>query len=145
MDKQQIQQLIQQEIEAYMKNKQFNYSKIQSHEHNGVDTVKVPTSSIREAIQLQGKSGGLIAETTLRGQMVNNSYDVNGNPKNPQSISILPINIIYGFGVGDHSQFEFGDAVDGTMVFFDNGAISCLCIKTRIAWYQINVDTITPI
>jgi len=36
-----LDQKIQQGIETYMRNKQFNYSKIQSHEHNGVDTVKV--------------------------------------------------------------------------------------------------------
>lgn len=36
-----LDQKIQQGIETYMRNKQFNYSKIQSHEHNGVDTIRI--------------------------------------------------------------------------------------------------------
>lgn len=36
-----IDKKIQQGIETYMRDKQFNYSKIPAHEHNGIDTVKI--------------------------------------------------------------------------------------------------------
>jgi hypothetical protein len=41
MDEQKINNLITQGIETYMRNKQYTYSKIQAHEHNGTDTVRI--------------------------------------------------------------------------------------------------------
>jgi hypothetical protein len=41
MDKQDLKNIIQQEIKNYMTLKQFNISKIPAHEHNGVDTVQI--------------------------------------------------------------------------------------------------------
>ena len=46
MDKSELQSLIQQEIQTFMRNGQFNLTKIQQHEHNGVDTVRISESNI---------------------------------------------------------------------------------------------------
>ena len=134
--KQELDQAIQQGIETYMRNKQYNYSKIVSHQHNGTDTPKLPISSINESIALQGKGDGMLSPSILLGRKVNNEW-LSGL-KDPNSVYILPINVIYGFGAAEYSTFSFGDALPGTMVFFDNGlTLSGLYIKTINGWYGI--------
>lgn len=138
MDEQKINQLIQQGIETYMRNKQFNYSKIQNHEHNGSDTPKIPISSINESIPITGTVGGVFDSVILDTQKVNNEYTT--DKKNPSTVYELPVNVIYGYGVGVHSGFNGGDALPGTMVFFDNSTNSRLWIKTVNGWYGIPYD-----
>jgi hypothetical protein len=46
MEKQELQKLMQDEIVKYMTIRQFNLSKIPSHEHNGLDTVKISQKNL---------------------------------------------------------------------------------------------------
>lgn len=144
MDKAQIENLIQQGIqqgiEKYMSEKQYNISRIPNHTHTGTDVAKIPISSIEESITLIGIKGGVIDPAILNTQTLNRKYtDPAGTA---QKINVLPINIIYGNGVGIHSAFEGGEAESGTMIFFENGlTLSQLWIKTDNGWYGFSPDT----
>jgi hypothetical protein len=61
MDKQEIQQMIQQEIETYMRNKQFNYSKVQAHEHNGVDTNYITAVNLQTGTPVKLGMGAIVS------------------------------------------------------------------------------------
>lgn len=140
MDEQKIRKIIQEEITNYLTLKQFNISKIQGHEHNGSDVVKIPISSISESIPITGTEGGVFNKTILDTQKVNIEY-TSGIP-NPKTVYTLPVNIIYGNGVGVASAFNGGEAEPGTMVFFENGlTLSALWIKTINGWYGISPDS----
>ena len=138
MDEARIKILIDQGIQAYMNNKQFNYSKIPNHEHNGVDTVKVPISSIKESIPITGSTGGVFNQAILGNQTINRIY--NSNTSNPSSVYSLPSNVIYGFGVGVDSAFNGGLAEEGTMVVFSNGAFSTLWFMLDGTWRGVSLD-----
>jgi len=138
MDEQNLNKIIDQRIQNYMTQKQFNLSKIPNHEHNGTDTPNIPISSIKESIIINGKTNGVFNSDILDTQKVNLEYT--SNIPNPKTISMLPINVIYGYGVGVHSAFNGGDAEVGTMIFFDNATNSRLWIKTINGWYGIPYD-----
>ena len=52
---------IQQGIETYMRNKQFNLSKIPAHEHNGVDTVYISAVNLPAGTPVLLGLGGLVS------------------------------------------------------------------------------------
>lgn len=136
MDENKIKNLIQNEIRKYMTDKQFNPSKIANHLHNGKDTNKLPISSIDSSIPITGTAGGVFDPVILNTQKINNQYT--SNFLNPNTVFVLPVNIIYGFGVGIHSAFNGGNALPGTMVFFENSAGSSLWINTFNGWRGVS-------
>ena len=139
MDEQKIQNLIQQEIKSYMDRNQYSVSKIPNHYHNGSDSPKISTSSIVESMNITGIKGGVFDPAVLDTQKINKEYT--SSLSDPGTVSVLPMNIIYGYGVGVHSQFNGGDAPSGTMVFFENTLTnSGLWIKTDNGWYGISPD-----
>lgn len=138
MDEAKIKTLVQQEIQAYMNNKQFNYSKIPNHEHNGIDGIKIPISSIKDSVPINGSNGGVFDPSVLDTQTVNREYF--SRTSNPNTVFTLPINIIYGFGVGVHSQFNGGTAEEGTMVAFSNGALSTLWVMLDGTWRGVSLN-----
>jgi hypothetical protein len=46
MDEKQVKKIADQAISDYMRNKQYNLSKIPSHEHNGTDTIKIKENNL---------------------------------------------------------------------------------------------------
>jgi hypothetical protein len=138
MDEARIKTLIDQGIQTYMNNKQFNLSKVPNHEHNGTDTVKVPVSSIKEAIPITGSAGGVFNSAILGDQTINRLY--NSNTSNPSFVYSLPSNIIYGFGVGVDSAFNGGLAEEGTMIVFSNGALSTLWFMLDGTWRGVSLN-----
>jgi hypothetical protein len=138
MDDSKLRQIIQQEIQTFMRNGQFNLTKIQQHEHNGTDTVNIPISSISSSFPIQGSNGGVFDPTILNGQKVNLEYTT--LKKNPNTVYVLPVNIIYGFGVGVDSAFNGGVASPGTMVFLENSTLSTLWINTINGWRGVNFN-----
>ena len=99
--KRELDQMIQQGIETYMRNKQFNLSKIQAHEHNGTDTVQIIPPNIKGFSVFQGTPGGVANPTLLGGQIMvqQNSY-LNYGTDGPSNatFSMQPIPVIYGGG-----------------------------------------------
>jgi len=65
--KQELDQAIQQGIQTFMRSGQFNLTKIQSHEHNGVDTVKIKRENIINSVK---KTTLLIDTNTTGGSLV---------------------------------------------------------------------------
>lgn len=139
MSEEQIRAIIQDELQKYSQNNMFDVSNVPIHTHNGTDSVPIPISSILTSIPIDATAAGVLNENVLDSQKVNNEYTT--GRKNPQSIYVLPVNVIYGNGVGIHSAFNGGDAEPGTMVFFENGlTLSGLWIKTINGWYGISPD-----
>lgn len=130
--------MIQDGINRYMTIKQFTLSKIPAHEHNGSDTVKVPVSSIKEAIPITGSAGGVFNSAILGNQTINRLY--NSNTSNPSFVYSLPSNVIYGFGVGVDSAFNGGLAEEGTMIVFSNGALSTLWFMLDGTWRGVSLN-----
>lgn len=132
MDENKINNLIQQGIQKYMATKQFDLSKILNHLHNGKDSNKLPISSISPSIPITGTKGGVFDPAILDTQKINNQYIT--NIVNPNTVFTLPVNVIYGFGVGIYSAFNGGTAEPGTMVFFENAGVSSLWVNTLNGW-----------
>ena len=131
----------------------YGVSSTPVHSHDGVDTVKVPSSSVEgfNTIPAQPKytgtadTGSILANAYHAGQFVNRAYSDSSIVRQPK-IMVYPIPVVYGHGVsGDASVFNYGIAPDNTLVFFDNGSLSNLWIKTANAWYGINIDSTHPL
>lgn len=139
MDKNNIREIVQEEIQKYMTQSQYDISQIPSHDHTDVNSLPIPIAGIKESVSITGIPNGVFNRLTLGNQKVNNEY-ITTRP-NPQTTYILPVNIIYGFGPGVDGAFNGGDAEPGTMLFFENGlTLSALWIKTINGWYGISPD-----
>lgn len=127
---------------------QYNVGKVPTHMHNGVDSLKIPATSVEQFQLLPATDGGVANPTVLGNQVITQGSTERGYG-NLATVSqavfpVFPIPIIYGNGVGVDSQFNGGDAPDGTVVFFDNGlTLSGLYIKTSNGWYGFTPDTLT--
>lgn len=137
----QIRKIVQEELDKRDTKNQFDINLPPIHSHSLTDSSggQIPISSLVESFPITGIEGGVFNLNSLGKQKINNEYIT--LRKNPQVTSILPINIIYGNGVGVDSAFNGGDAKPGTMVFFENGlTLSALWIKTINGWYGISPD-----
>lgn len=119
---------------------QFGVPQVPIHIGDGVDTSRTPIASIDGIITVnrtsQNNATGYASPAVLGNQTF-----ISTTPA-VQTIS-FPINIIRGFGVGGDSQFNGGDAPDGTVVLFTNGlTLSTLNIRSDGQWYQFNPDSI---
>jgi len=125
---------------------QYNVGKVPTHMHNGVDSLKIPATSVEQFQVLPATDGGVANPTVLGNQVITQGSTERGYG-NLATVSqavfpVFPIPVIYGNGVGVDSVFNYGDAPDGTMVFFDNGlTLSGLYIKTANGWYGFTPDT----
>jgi len=134
MDEAKIRKIIKEEIQKEIQ------KEIRNHKHTGLDSLKIPIGSIETAGPLNGGTTGVLSPDVLGNQKVNNEYTT--DKKNPNTINTIPLNIIYGFGVGTESAFNAGDAPNGTILFFENGlTLSGLWIKTENGWYGISPDS----
>lgn len=102
------------------------------HNHNGIDAPLIPNSSLSDFLTVPANGNGVFSPNGIGIPDGNNGQSVNDNSIGiPPHIFVPQTPIIYGHGVGAWSQFNGGDAPQGTMLFFDNGAtISGLWIKT---------------
>jgi len=96
LTKKDVEKMIRDGISSYMKSAQFNETRIPRHNHDGIDTSKIPTSSIKESVPFIGTKGGVSNLEVLGTQIINNEWE--GKFKNPQTLHQLPIPIIYGGG-----------------------------------------------
>lgn len=138
MTEKDIRLIVQDEIQKQNQTNQFDINLPPIHSHSLTDSSggQIPISSIIESIVLQGGSGEVISPNILFTQKLNNEY-ITGK-KNPQTIYTLPVNIIYGGGVGVSSEFNGGQASPGTMIFFENAIFSSLWIYTINGWRGVN-------
>lgn len=129
----------------------YNVATVPTHSHNGVDSVQIAPSGVLGfmAVPTQpnatGATGGVLSAINLGGQQVtqgpNDSNYTTQNTVPQPNITVFPVPIIYGNGVGVDSAFNGGAAPNGTMIFFENGlTLSALWIKTENGWYGISPD-----
>lgn len=123
---------------------QYTVARIPDHHHNGTDSsVLEPTSNsafspLPSTFTGQASTAGVVNSSLLGNQVVGQGSQtvgygnsVTGTNQNSKGIFYTsPIPVIYGSGVGTDSQFNGGDAPQGTMIFFSNGTtISGLWVK----------------
>jgi len=125
---------------------QYNVGKVPTHMHNGIDSLKIPPTSVEVFQVLPATSGGVV-DPAIIGNKVMTQGPTERGYGNFATVSqavfpVYPIPVMYGNGVGVDSAFSYGDAPSGTMVFFDNGlTLSGLYIKTANGWYGFTPDT----
>ncbi len=152
MNEQEIRKIIQEEIKKAAQTAQYGVTRVPVHTHNNIDSPNLPPHSVTgfqnlPANQTPAASAGVLG--VLAGQ------SVSGPPSDPlvispstiptllPQISVFPIPIIYGYGVGVHSAFNGGEAPNGTVLFFSNGlTLSGLWVKTPDGWYGFSPDSL---
>ncbi len=117
-------------VDETLNKAQYTVPDVPDHHHNGQDSTQLDPESITTVLNLPATKGGVVSPTTLVNQLVGQGPalvgfgNLNTGNTAQQSAKFVsfPVPIIYGHGVGTDSQFNGGDATQGTMVFFDNGA-----------------------
>lgn len=111
------------------------------HKHNGIDAPTIPNSSLSDFLTLPANGNGVLSPDNLAGY----TYTVNtgqGSPSNPPTVKVPQVPIIYGSAGGAFSDFLGGDAPEGSMIFFNNGAaISTLWIRSGGSWFGLGQST----
>jgi len=146
MDENTIRQIVRDEIAKNKQQSQYSVNRVPVHAHNGIDSPNLDPHSVNGFVGLPSNStpaasAGVLG--LLGQQTVNGPPDTNAS-FNPPTVVVYPIPIIYGFGVGDQSAFNGGEAPQGTVLFFDNNGVnllSYLYIKTLDGWAQIAVTS----
>ena len=102
MDKETIQKMIQDGIEAYMTRKQFTISNLPNHEHNGTDTKKIQAINVGGFLPLPGTQGGVVDPKVLGDEIVIQGETRNGygtfSTGNKVQFPIYSIPVIMGGG-----------------------------------------------
>jgi hypothetical protein len=88
-----LDQKIQQGIQDYMVKKQYDYSKIPSHEHNGVDTVKIS----QENVIPNNGYGALLVSVTSETFIITGMPDIS-------SITVYGIAALGTYGAGGYTK-----------------------------------------
>lgn len=109
------------------------------HKHNGIDSPHIPNASMNDFLTLPSNGNGVLAPANIGVPDGNNGQSVNNSEIGiPPTVIVPQVPIIYGHGSGVWSQFNGGDAPEGTMLFFNNGpTISGLWIKSGGDWFGI--------
>lgn len=129
--------------EVYTQNgTQYGVGNIPIHIHNNIDAPNIPPISVTGFLNLPATYGGVVAPTTLGNQIVTQGSSSRGFGRfqsvGNATFPIYPIPIIYGNGGGVDSEFNGGQAPEGTVVFFNNGpASSGLYIRSGGSWFGI--------
>ena len=131
----------------------FNVADVPTHTHNNIDSVSIPSTSVdgfyplSSAPNILGSEGGILAPANLGNQIVTQGSHLRGYGRfqsvGNSSFTTFPLVIINGNGVGVDSQFNGGNAPEGTMIFFNNGStISGLWVRSGGQWYGVGQGTI---
>lgn len=123
--------------EVYRNNaSQFGVANTSFHTHNNIDSSIIPQFQL-----VSNGAAGVLSPSNTVGQQVNtNPATLVG--KGNSAIYTVPLPIIYGHGSGSASAFNGGDAPDGTLLFFNNGAtISGLWVRSAGNWFGIGQST----
>ena len=152
MTEQEIRNIVRDEIQKNAQQSQYNVSKTTAHIHNGIDSPNLPPTSIQGFVSITGAgttaNPGVIIAAVDQYVVGPPSHAIFFNPASTTApvmptITVYPIPIIYGHGVGTASAFNGGEATPGTMLFFDNGlTLSALWVKTENGWYGISPDSV---
>jgi len=130
-------------ITERMNSAQYSPPKTPDHHHNGVDSVQLGAEALDTYSTLSAQGDGTAANAGVVNPGLLGNQSVGQGPilvgygnlslssqPNKATFVTSPIPVIYGNGVGVDSQFNGGNAPQGTVVFFDNGTtISGLWIK----------------
>ncbi len=117
---------------------QYGVPSVPVHDHDGVDSLQIPTENIPAFLPLPSTTGGVISSAMLNTQTLNNA--VTSGQNNPANAFTFPLNIIYGYGVGVFSAFNGGDAPEGSVILFANGTTNGAQIFVRIQGGWRGVD-----
>lgn len=136
-------------VEQKLVEAQYKPPKVPDHHHNSVDSARVNLADVDNVYTLSGTGTGIISPATLQNQSISQGSFLAGYGNlslgaTPNKIVVTssPIPTIYGHGGGADSQFNGGDAPDGTLIFFNNGvSISGLWIMQSGTWFGIGQAT----
>lgn len=140
MDENKVRQIAQQvATQVYQQlGSRFGVNQTPTHTHNGIDSPTLPQFN-----QVNSGPGGVLSAENTAGQLVNVSPT---SPNNYSNIFSVPIPIIYGNGVGAASQFNGGEAVDGTLIIFMNDPVAIQLwwratgtVPGASRWYGVDV------
>lgn len=115
---------------------QYAVPKVPVHIHNGIDAPKIPGSSVQTFIAIPGTGDGVFSESSLQAQFVNTQDGIFPNPGN---VYVPQVPIIYGFGVGTNSAFNYGSAENGTMIIFNNLGTTQLWVMVDETWRGVDL------
>lgn len=139
-----IQQIATEAAEAvYAKEgSQYGVARVPAHTHNGVDSNNIVPTSVTGFLPLPATLDGVVNPIVLQNQIVTQGNTSRGYGRfesvGQSSFPIFPMPIIYGNGAGTDSEFQGGEAPEGTLIFFNNGpTISGLWIRSGGNWFGI--------
>lgn len=122
MNETQVRQIFQEMFQQQTGQTQYQVSSIPSHVHNGIDSQKIPPTSVTNFIPLPANNTG---DSTTAGVLSTNNIGVSTPPFN----IIYPFPVIRGYGVGTFSGFNGGTAQFGSAVIFMNDTLYQLWIR----------------
>lgn len=135
-------------LEVYtQKGTQFGVANVPAHTHNNIDSNNIPPTSVSGFYPLPGTNTGIVSPQTIGNQVVTQGSSSRGfghfATVSPASFVVYPQVIIFGNGGGTDSQFNGGDAPEGTMIFFiNNTAIGGLWVRAAGQWWGIAQGTV---
>lgn len=106
---------------------QYNVVPIPAHIHNGIDSNRLPPTSVINFVPLPTNNGA--TQETSGVLSANNVGYSDGSASLNAKVATFPYNVIYpvpviqGYGVGGFSQFNGGIAPVGTLILFNNSTI----------------------
>lgn len=107
----------------------FGNPQVPVHYHNNIDSPFLPQFQA-----VNTGNNGVFSSKNLAGQVLNINQTTGQGQSNVYSV---PIPIIYGNGVGSASEFNGGDANNGSLVIFNNGAINQLWWRVQDQWWGV--------
>ncbi len=119
---------------------QYSVPAVPDHHHNGSDASILDPLATKGFQLLPATSGGVVSPGVMGNQSITQGPNVAGfgylaGIGTGFPFNIYPVPIIYGNGVGVDSEFNGGDAPEGTVLFFENGpTISGMWVKTNSGW-----------
>lgn len=113
-----------------------------AHYHTPADSNTIPPTSVDGFVPLPASTGGVVNASTLGNQIVTQGNSTRGYGKfttvSQATFPVYPLVIVNGNGVGVDSEFNGGDAPEGTLVFFNNGTtISGLWVRSDGQWFGV--------
>lgn len=110
----------------------YGVAEVPYHEHNGVDSAKIPPSSLTSYIPIDVSTVGTVFKyATSIGQGI---FAAGITP------GILPLVVISGGGVPPADEFQGGEADDGTIVVFTNVDTLAVELWVKVGSFWRGVD-----
>lgn len=151
-DKQEIRQMIQQEIASSAQKAQYSVTRVPVHTHNNIDSPNVPPHSVIGFQTLTGTQGGVANPEVLNQQIL--AFGDVTNAGNPQYTNLYqyPLPIIYGDGTTSSDTLTgnlavgavsatltgaYGGSTDIIAVQFNNGEVRSVQFtngSTALTW-----------